>query len=566
MRVCSRCSEAFTDEAGFCPLDGTPLVKSTDPYLGRTIAGRFRLIKRLGAGGMSSVYLARHVMIDRISAIKIMRDDLALNPNYRERFLREARAVNRINHPNIVAITDFGEMDNLVFLVMEHVAGEELLAVLRRGPMPWERAVHIGLQIAGALARAHEMGIIHRDLKPENVLVAMTADNVELVKLTDFGIAKIMDAPALTFSEQIFGTPGYIAPEYLEGLPPDGRSDLYALGVMLYEMVTGMMPYDARGQSEMLLKPLTTPPIPPTKRVPTLPPDLETLILRLLARHPVDRFPDGYSVVQALEDLLMRGASVSGMPSAAPAAGISITMPPPSIRGEGVERERWATVVDASPPSDVPRATAEFGVIPTTSIPARWREAFVEVERALATAKNQGGPALASAEKAEPLVDQARELLKRVERTGDRAAAEQRRVDAIEARGREIRARLGFAVDELGRDRARMRSRIEDVDSARRHSQLPPLRPDYREREVKLWEAAALTAEEEELVQADHDLCFQIDTLMARLEAETEAIAVELTEPSARLEGALSALRTMQTELVRALDDAVSLLSPGRRR
>jgi serine/threonine-protein kinase len=552
MRICSRCSEAFPDDAGYCPLDGTALAKSTDPYLGRTIAGRFRLIQRLGAGGMSSVYLARHVMIDRLSAIKILREDLGLNPNHRERFLREARAVNRINHPNIVAITDFGEMEGLVFLVMEHVAGEELLAVLKRGVMKWDRAVRIGAQIASALARAHEMGIIHRDLKPENVLLWTTPDGLEVVKLTDFGIAKIMDAPALTFSEQIFGTPGYIAPEYLDGLPPDGRSDLYALGVMLYEMVTGTMPYEAKGQSEMLLKPLTTPPTPPTKHVPSLPADLEMLIMRLLARHPVDRFSDGYTVVQALEEVFKRGAA------GAPAG----TLPPPSMHG--VERDRWSTVVDA--PNSVPRATAEFGRIPTTNVPARWREAFEELERTFLKARKQGGSAAKRADDAAPLVDHARELLQRVERTSEQVGIEQARVDAIEERGRETRARLGFAIDELGRDRARYRARIDEIDGVRKRNSLPPLRPDPRGADVRVWESAALSVEEEALIRSEKDLCFQIDTLTARLESETEAIAREFAEPAARLEGGLSAIRSMTTELIRVLDDAVSILSPGRRR
>lgn len=552
MRVCSRCYEAFPDDAGFCPLDGTVLTKSSDPHLGRTIAGRFRLIQKLGAGAMSSVYLARHVMIDRMSAIKILREDLGMNPNHRERFLREARAVNRINHPNIVEINDFGEMDGLVFLVMEHVRGEELHARLKRGAMPWERVARIGIQIAAALARAHEMGIIHRDLKPENVLISTNQD-VDQVKLTDFGIAKIMDAPALTFSEQIFGTPGYIAPEYLEGLPPDGRSDLYALGVMLYEMTAGVLPYDAKGQSELLFKPLTASPVPLSKRVPSVPPDFETLVLRLLARHPVDRFPDGYTVVQALEEVL------KGAPP-------STTMPPPSIRGTGEERERWATVLDASPPSDQPRPTAAFGVITTTSMPARWREAFEEVERSLEVARKKGGEAKERAEKAAPLVELARELLIRVERIADRAAADQVKVDAVEERGREARARLGFAVDELGRDRARLRARIDDVDSVRRESQMPPLRGDRRTSEVKVWESAALSVEEEALLQEERDLCFQIDTLTARLERETTLIAEELNEPAARLEGALSALRTMQSELVKSLDEAMSILSPGRKR
>lgn len=552
MRICSRCAEAFPDDAAYCPLDGTTLAKSTDPYLGRTIAGRFRLIQRIGSGGMSSVYLARHVMIDRMSAIKILREDLGLNPNHRERFLREARAVNRINHPNIVAITDFGEMDGLVFLVMEHVAGEELLSVLRRGAMPWERAARIAAQIASALARAHEMGIVHRDLKPENVLIGETKDGFEIVKLTDFGIAKILDAPALTFSEQIFGTPGYIAPEYLEGLPPDGRSDLYALGVMLYEMLTGRLPYEAKGQAELLLKPLTSSPTPPTKHVPDLPPDLEMLVLRLLARHPVDRFPDGYTVVHALEEVYRRGTKEK------------TTMPPPSMRGPGTDRERWSTIVDA--PQEPRHHTAEFGRIPTANIPARWREAFEEVARTLALAKKKGGSAAERAAKAEPLVEHARELLQRVERNAERVAKEQALVDSIEERGREARARLGFAIDELGRDRARVRAHADEVNLVRRESARPPLRFDPRAAEVQVWQDAALSVEEEAMLKGERDLSFQIDTLTTRLETETEIIARELTEPAARLEGGLSAIRSITTELVRVLDDAISILSPGRRR
>src|SRR5271154_3759273 len=143
-----------------------------DPLLGRTIAQRYRLIARLGAGSAASVYLARHVLIDRLSAIKIVHPEIASDPIWRERFLREARAVNRINHPNIVEITDLGESDGLVFLVMEYVEGESLLATLRRGRFPWPRAARVAAQIGAALARAHQLGVIPRDLKPENVLVA----------------------------------------------------------------------------------------------------------------------------------------------------------------------------------------------------------------------------------------------------------------------------------------------------------------------------------------------------------------------------------------------------------
>src|SRR5580704_2383585 len=165
MKLCPRCDESFPDDAAFCPFDAQALVRNTDPLIGRTLAARYRLVRRLGTGGMALVYLARHVMIDRLSAIKILRRDLGMDPSHRERFLRVARAVNRINHPNIVEITDLGESDGLVFLVMEYVEGDSLLAALRRGRFVWTRAARIASQVASALARAHELGVIHRDLK-----------------------------------------------------------------------------------------------------------------------------------------------------------------------------------------------------------------------------------------------------------------------------------------------------------------------------------------------------------------------------------------------------------------
>src|SRR5580658_1657861 len=288
MKLCPSCEESYPDDAGFCPFDGSALVRSTDPLLGRTLAARYRLVRRLGTGGMAVVYLARHVMIERRNAIKILRQDLGMNPAHRERFLREARAVNRINHPNIVEITDFGEDGPLVFLVMEYVEGESLLAAVERGPMDCPRALAIALQIASALSRAHELGVIHRDLKPENVLLCVR-DHIELVKLTDFGIAKIVDAPALTFSEQRFGTPGYIAPEYIEGSAASARGDLYALGVVLYEMLTAKLPFDARFPAELLALQLRAPPVALSARCEGIPPAVEGLVLRPIVRASRDQ-------------------------------------------------------------------------------------------------------------------------------------------------------------------------------------------------------------------------------------------------------------------------------------
>src|SRR5580658_8063210 len=137
MKLCPSCEESYPDDAGFCPFDGSALVRSTDPLLGRTLAARYRLVRRLGTGGMAVVYLARHVMIERLSAIKLLRQDLGMSPSHRERFLREARAVNRINHPNIVEVNDMGEDGGLVYLVMEYVEGQSLHEALAQGRFPW---------------------------------------------------------------------------------------------------------------------------------------------------------------------------------------------------------------------------------------------------------------------------------------------------------------------------------------------------------------------------------------------------------------------------------------------
>ncbi|MBC7173623.1 MAG: serine/threonine protein kinase, partial [Polyangiaceae bacterium] len=301
MKVCVRCSEVYEDTLERCPADGELLVSASDPLIGRTVGGRYRLISRIGVGGMSTVYLARHVLIDRLVAVKVLRRDLAQDPRQRDRFIREARAVNRINHENIVEITDFGETeDGLVYLVMEYVPGEPLFKAMSAGPFSALRSLNIAEQIAGALGRAHQMGVVHRDLKPENLLVVPRKGRIDFIKILDFGIAKILDAPSLTGSQQIFGTPGYIAPEYIESANIDGRADLYSLGVILYELVTGALPFDYEYPGDLLVKHVTEAPIPPRRRRPEVEVPVESLILRCLEKKPERRFRDAYHFLDEL--------------------------------------------------------------------------------------------------------------------------------------------------------------------------------------------------------------------------------------------------------------------------
>lgn len=562
MKICPSCAELYPDDGAFCPLDGVGLKKATDPYLGRTIAGRFRLIRRLGAGGMSAVYLARHVMIDRLSAIKILRQDLGLDPNHRERFLREARAVNRINHRNIVEITDLGELDGLAYLVMEYIAGESLLTHIQRGGFSWDRAAKVGLQIASALGRAHQMGVIHRDLKPENVLLLQAPDMLDQVKLTDFGIAKILDAPALTFSEQMFGTPGYIAPEYLDGKSPDGRADLYALGVVIYEMLTTVLPYDARGQSELLLKPLTTAPIPPSTRVAGLPPELESLVLSLLARQPEDRPADAFIVVDALTEMLRRCAP-STKSSMTP-RDLEAPLPPP--------RDISPTIADVESQTKDLHVTANVGGLHASAMTTRWAAALKELEVTIERARGSSDASRATkAGRASDLAERARELIANVERASRRVADSQAKVDRLEASGREFKATLGRALDELVRDRSRERAHHAAIQP-RQTSVVPPsnraLRatashtPAERESDANAWEGVALAAEEQRMSAVERDLTFQITELELRLEVENVQLDRALAEGTGMLEGAISAVRQLTNELVRTLDDAASLVAP----
>ena len=595
-KICPRCSELLPDEAGFCPFDGTELQKNTDRFLGKTIAARYRLTKKLGSGGMSVVYLARHELISRLSAIKILRPELSRIPEHRERFLREARAVNRINHENIVEISDVGESDGIAYLVMEYVEGESLLTQVQEGPLPWERAARIAIQVASALARTHQTGIIHRDLKPENILLvprgaprasgggALDAGTPELVKLTDFGIAKMMGEPTLTLNEQLFGTPGYIAPEYVGGLPIDGRADIYSLAVVLYEMVTGRLPFEGRGQSDLLLKPLTSAPIPPSQRVSGLPPDLESLLLRCLARDPNDRPHDAFALHDALIDILRRFGSGSiapgsdGTPVAGQAARTSAIPASP--------REPLETVVDriSSPLLAAQLETASTGKLVTSELSARWATALAELESSISKARRAGGESAVIAGRAAELALVAGEMVPRVERAAKLASALQAKVDRLEAVGREFRANLGHAIDVLVHDRSRERAHLDALRARREALQLavagavagtaalPPSRGDHPfpgvhaeigpSSDPRPWEIEALVAEERRAEGVVEDLAFQIATLQKQLDDKNEEHERLLVQATGQLEGSLSALRRLTNEIARTIDDGLDMLQP----
>jgi serine/threonine-protein kinase len=510
MKLCPRCEEAFADDAGFCPFDGQPLARSADPLLGRTLGARYRLVRRLGSGGMSVVYLARHVVIERRSAIKILRQDLAMNPAHRERFLREARAVNRINHPNIVQITDFGEDGGLAFLVMEYFEGGSLALLLHDGPLAARRAVRIAAQIASALGRAHELGIIHRDLKPDNVLVR-TADGDDVVKLTDFGIAKIVDAPSITFSEQRFGTPGFIAPEYVQGAPASAGGDLYALGVVLYQLLTGHLPYDARYAADLLVLQLREDPVRPSARVPGIPAEIEALVLQLMARRPSDRPRDAFAAQDALEHALTRlGGTLA-----------------------------------AHRPSETGRAGIPYGEARAEGAAARWRESLARLGRRIDETARTRGDNDVRVRRARDLAEVADSLIASFERAGTTVEQHQARVDRLEAEGVSFRDALGRAVDAVSRDRSRERATLEAL--VRRRARIDAGGSDSVS-DIDEASARARAAEE--------DMSRQMQELERQLETRNEQLDAELADATARLEGVVSAVRRIARELTKTREDA----------
>ena len=512
MKLCPRCEEAFADDAGFCPFDGQALARSADPFLGRTLSARYRLVRRLGSGGMAVVYLARHVIIERLSAIKILRQDLAMNPAHRERFLREARAVNRINHPNIVQITDFGEDSGLTFLVMEYFDGEPLTLALGEGPMPPRRAVRIAAQIAAALGRAHELGVIHRDLKPDNVLVR-TVDGDDFVKLTDFGIAKIVDAPSITFSEQRFGTPGYIAPEYVQGAPASASGDLYALGVLLYQLLTGQLPYDARYAADLLVLQLREDPVKPSARVDGIPPGIEALVLQLMARDPAERPRDAFVAHAALEEAFVDSSEASPRrtgrptPRAPPRRKAQRTAKAPARAGERAWRACRGE--STTPRASAAKARCAFGA---RAISSRWPTAWWL--RSNARGRRSSSTRRASIA-SKPMAF----------RSGTRSAAPSTpsRVN-------------GRACARTSRRSRRRRGLVDGVDSPS--------------------DAGAIDDAYAHARASEDDMSLQIRELERQLETRNEELDADLADATARLEGVLSAVRRIARELAKTREDA----------
>jgi serine/threonine-protein kinase len=275
-----------------------------DPYLGCTIDNRYRVESLLGEGGMGVVYQCRHKIIDKKVAMKILRAELAREKEVTDRFLIEAKAASAIDNEHVIDISDFGQLpDGSAYFVMEFLDGVPLSAIIAEGrPLPTPRIVHLSLQLAKGLEAAHNAGIVHRDLKPDNIFLIRRAGNSEFVKVLDFGIAKVSTAATgrLTQAGSVFGTPHYMSPEQAAGAPVDHRGDIYAVGVILFELATGRLPFEADNFMAILTQHIYKAPTLPRSLVADVPPELEAIILKCLSKKPEQRYQ---SMLEFAEDL-----------------------------------------------------------------------------------------------------------------------------------------------------------------------------------------------------------------------------------------------------------------------
>ena len=337
MLKCPRCSKQYPDDVHVCPLDLTPLHADEtvadliiDPLLRRVFEGKYRLDERLGGGGMGTVYRATHLLIDRPVAIKVLSQRFVGDSTAKERFRREARAAGRMHHPNAVSVTDFGATaDGYLYIVMELLEGRTLRDLLaREAPLDVARVVSIMLQTCAAVSAAHDVGLIHRDLKPANIFIEQRSNTPAVVKVLDFGVAKFAveeqaddDYQTLTQVGAIIGTPRYMSPEQCSGsggVTP--ASDVYSLGIVLYEMLSGVVPFNAETPLAIALRHVSEPPRPLREIVPDVPEKLEAIAHKALAKHPGDRFADANElrreILKAAQDLgLEHAANAAALPS-----------------------------------------------------------------------------------------------------------------------------------------------------------------------------------------------------------------------------------------------------------
>jgi serine/threonine-protein kinase len=499
--------------------------KAHDPMLGRVIAGRYRLEARAGEGGMGVVYRARHVLIDRVVAVKLIRPDLRGETHLRAWMLREARAANRVDHAHIIDIHDIGETEEgELYLVMEYLVGTSLSSELAKGPMPLSRSVDILEQMCAALGRAHDLGVVHRDLKSDNILLSVKGGRKDFVKILDFGLAHLAMDPRLAPKGAVFGTPEYMAPEQARGEEAVPQSDLYALGVLFFEMLTGQLPFRSSDRETLLEMQRTAPAPKPRSIKPDVLPQAEAIILKLLEKDRRRRFQDAHHLHEELKSLQR------ALPSTAWEVAATGDLAPP-------------------PPPPPPQSP---GVI-------EWANRAALFARMVARAYPSGNapPEIASA------VSQAWDLASRASRLEGEVASHTRKLESLERRGRALRAEIGRKVEELAHEesRALRDTAYEQQEAARVREQvslaernaaaaklaadaavqqgapLPQLRAAFERNgaaQALLEAKRELLAEREQKAQVKdahaRDLRRQIEELRAQLARYAEALEEDLAQ------------------------------------
>ena len=423
MKACPQCNIRYPAESTFCFLDGSSLVEIQDPLIGTTIAGRYRVEKVIGEGGMATVYRATQAHVDRACAVKVMNPAMAADATVRERFRREAKSAQALAHPNIIEIFDQGELENgTPYMVMELLEGTTLAALIEQARLPLARGVPIMIQMSRGIARAHDLGVVHRDLKPENTFVSRKPDGSDHVKILDFGIARSKADSRLTNAGELFGTPQYLAPERIMGGEAGPSVDLYALGVIFFEVTTGRLPFDANDPASLMVAHMKK--VPPLARAlaPEVPERLEALIAALLAKDPRARPVDARSVENELEALAR-----------------AYSMPVPS------EAEQ-----------DAASARVPVRTMPEL-VSLKWAKRVDVFEEMLARANGAGQGDL------QGTLQALRRVVEQVAETRGAIGHEHRKLEEIDARGRDGRQRFGNAVAALGEDSTKAK---EDVRAA----------------------------------------------------------------------------------------------------
>jgi eukaryotic-like serine/threonine-protein kinase len=340
MKYCPICERTYGDEVGVCDIDGSALRDSApkqDALVGKTIKGRYRVIEKLGEGGMSVVYLGEQINVERKVALKVLHAEYARDEAFVRRFRQEAKLAPSLNHRNVIQIYDFDQAeDGNLFIAMEYLVGNNLKEVIRAGTLEISRAVNLGVQIADGLSAAHRAGVIHRDIKPENIMVVGRGDDV---KLMDFGIARLRETGAstrLTRAGMIMGTPAYMAPEQIEGNEINEKTDVYAFGIVLYEMLSKTVPFTAPTPAAVLMKHLKETPVPLRKLRRDVPAQLERIVIQALEKKPERRPAKMEEISDSLRQVERELAPIT------PAKTMLVTQPVEMIRTQAARQPSGA--------------------------------------------------------------------------------------------------------------------------------------------------------------------------------------------------------------------------------